>query len=260
MASRSCRYNVFLIAAAIVIAVGVWGDGARAAEPFRDCAECPEMVPLVPESFLMGYDHGKAAERPARMVTLARPFAIARTETTYGQWNLCVAEGGCTPPRYTRGWDQPNRPVIYVDYHQVQAFLDWLSARTGRVYRLPTEEEWEFAAHAGNNAPDRKRVDGAGIANCNKCTPDWNHETFPVASLPPNAFGLYDMLGNVMEWTSSCWTEDYQSDREADCTRRTRRGGSWYFAHYVATPTYRYGGLLESVSYDVGFRVATDMP
>jgi len=258
MARRSGRFSVFLIAL-FVFAAG-FGLTARAGEPFKDCELCPEMVPIHPEPFLMGYDHGKAAERPARMVTLARPFAIARTETTYAQWNMCVADGGCTPPRHTRGWDQPDRPVIYVDYHQIQAFIDWLSAQTGRAYRLPTEEEWEFAAHGGANGPARERVDGMGRANCNKCTPGWNHQTFPVASLKPNGYGLYDMLGNVMEWTSSCWVEDYQSDRQADCTRRTRRGGSWYFDRYVSTPTYRYGGLMDRVSYDVGFRVATDYP
>ncbi|WP_425404028.1 formylglycine-generating enzyme family protein [Hwanghaeella sp.] len=258
MARRSRRFSLF--PAALLLCLGFSGADARAAEPFRDCELCPEMVPLTPEPFVMGYDNGKAAERPARMVTLPGPFAIARTETTYAQWMMCVADGGCTPPRHTRGWDQPDRPVIYVDYHQVQAYLAWLSEKTGRAYRLPTEEEWEFAAHGGANGPDRERVDGMGRANCNECTPDWHHETFPVASLPPNGYGLYDMLGNVMEWTSSCWTADYQSDRESDCTRRTRRGGSWYFNRYVSTPTYRYGGLMDRVSYDVGFRVAADLP
>ena len=68
------------------------------------------------------------------------------------------------------------------------------------------------------------------------------------------------MLGNVMEWTSSCWTADHQSDRAGDCTRRVRRGGSWYFDRYVSTPTYRYGAPMDRVSYDVGFRVAVDYP
>ncbi len=232
----------------------------QAAEPFQDCPDCPVMVPLTPAPFLMGYDHGKSAERPARMVTLARPFAIARTEATYDQWNACVADGACTPPRHDRGWGGGKRPVIYIDFRQVEDYLAWLSAKTGRAYRLPSEEEWEFAAHGGLNGPERPRLDGMDRANCNDCVEAWAHKTFPVASLEPNGYGLYDMLGNVMEWTSSCWVEDYQSDREADCTRRVRRGGSWYFNRYVSTPTYRYGALTDRVSYDVGFRVAVDLP
>jgi len=235
-------------------------SSGTAAEPFQDCPTCPEMVPLTPAPFVMGYDHGKSAERPARTVALSRPFAIARTETTYEQWNACVADGACSAPQHDRGWGEGKRPVIYIDYSQIADYLTWLGAKTGRSYRLPSEEEWEFAAHGGANGPDRQRLDGKGRANCNKCVDDWAHKTFPVASLEPNGYGLFDMLGNVMEWTSSCWVPDYQSDREEDCSRRVRRGGSWYFNRYVSTPTYRYGALPDRVSYDVGFRVAVDLP
>ena len=223
---------------------------------FKDCPTCPEMVRLEPEPFLMGYDRGKSAERPAHMVSLAGPYAIARTETTYDQWNACVGDGACTPPQHDRGWGEGDRPVIYIDYDQISAYLDWLSDKTGRRYRLPLEEEWEYAAHGGATNAGRQRVDGQGRANCNKCVPGWNHRTFPVASLPPNGFGLYDMLGNVMEWTASCWVPNYEPPQTPDCTRRVRRGGSWYFDRYVSTPTYRYGALPDRVSYDVGFRVA----
>lgn len=233
---------------------------ADAADSFQDCTDCPEMVPLQPKPFWMGFDHGKSAERPARVVTLSRPFAIARTETTYDQWNACVAAGACSPPQHDRGWGEGDRPVIYVDYVQVSEYVFWLSAKTGRQYRLPTEEEWEYAAHGGANGEDRKRVDGKGIANCNKCVDNWSHKTFPVASLEPNGYGLYDMLGNVMEWTSSCWVSDFRSDRTENCNKRVRRGGSWYFDRYVSTPTYRYGAFTDRISYDVGFRVAVDVP
>ena len=181
------------------------------------------------------------------------------TETTYDQWNACVAEAACTPPRHDRGWGHGTRPVIYVDYGQISDYLDWLSVKAGRPYRLPTEAEWEYAAHGGANEADRSRVDGLDRANCNECVDGWDHKTFPVATLKPNGYGLYDMLGNVMEWTSSCWVEDYRPGREEDCSRRVRRGGSWYFNRYVSTPTYRYGALPDRVSYDVGFRVAVTL-
>ena len=250
------RKTAFLL---LLLLAAAAPGGLRADGAFRDCARCPEMVPLQPASFVMGRDGGKRAEQPAHTVTLTAPFAIARTETTYDQWNACVAEKACTAPQHDRGWSEGNRPVIYVDYRQISAYLSWLSAKTGRAYRLPTEAEWEYAAHGGANGPDRPRVDGLGRANCNKCVDGWDHSTFPVASLDPNGFGLFDMLGNVMEWTSSCWVPDYRPGQPEDCSRRVRRGGSWYFNRFVSTPTYRYGALPDRVSYDVGFRVAVTL-
>lgn len=234
---------------------------AESAGPsFQDCSNCPEMIPLNPARFWMGFDTGKRAERPAHWVDPLPAFAIARTETTYGQWAACVADGVCTPPQHDRGWGSASRPVIYVDYQQISSFLDWLRQKTGKPYRLPSEKEWEYAAHGGAVSSNRPRVTGKAIANCNKCTEGWQPETSPVASFAPNGFGLYDMLGNVMEWTSSCWTENHNPGQVEDCSKRVRRGGSWYFDHYVSTPTYRYGAPPDRVSYDVGFRVVVDLP
>lgn len=227
---------------------------------FQDCTQCPEMVPLKPTRFWMGYDQGKRAERPAHWVDPLPAFAISRTETTYGQWKACVAEGACTPPQHDRGWDSDQRPIIYVDFDQIDDFLKWLKEKTGKAYRLPSEDEWEYAAHGGDTSSTRSRLTGTGIANCNKCTEDWEPGTRPVGSFEPNGFGLFDMLGNVMEWTSSCWTEDHQPGRKEVCSKRVRRGGSWYFDHFVSTPTYRFGALPNRVAYDVGFRVVLDLP
>lgn len=232
---------------------------ADAGAAFRDCPDCPEMMPLEPEPFVMGFDGGRDSEKPAHLVTLDHPFAIGVTEVTYGEWQACMDDGACPEPAYDRGWDQPDRPVIYVTLAAIERYLAWLSARTGRTYRLPSEAEWEFAAHGGATGRDRARVTGKTIANCNKCIDHWNHQTMPVKSFPPNGYGLYDMLGNVMEWTSSCWTDDHRSDRAEDCSRRVRRGGSWYFNHQVSTPTYRFGAPQDALAYDIGFRVAVDL-
>ena len=75
-----------------------------------------------------------------------------------------------------------------------------------------------------------------------------------MAQFPPNGYGLHDMLGNVMEWTLSCWQADY-SVKEADCSKRVRRGGSWYYNRMVSLPTSRSAGRLDHMGYDIGFRV-----
>ncbi len=246
-------FTAFLFLLVVLQAGSAFADGS-----FRDCEICPEMVPLEPAPFVMGYDDGKKAERPSHRVTLSRSFSISRTEVTQGQWKTCVDDGACTPPRFDRGWKGDDRPVIYVTFDDIAIYLTWLSEATGRTYRLPTEEEWEFAAHGGANGSDRPRVTGKGIANCHACDSPFHHKTGPVGSFPPNGYGLYDMLGNVMEWTSSCWVQNYEPGQEIDCTRRVRRGGSWYFNQQVSTPTYRFGARLDEYSYDVGFRVASD--
>lgn len=222
--------------------------------PFRDCENCPEMVPLPPGEFVMGYDSGKQTERPSHMASVEKPFAIARTEITYDQYMPCVEVGACEAPRHDRGWGAGARPVIYINWADAVAYTKWLTRKTGRSYRLPTEVEWEYAALGGGG-----RVDGYQRANCNKCVEGWDHKTFEVAQLPPNGFGLYDMLGNAMEWTASCWTPDHGPGGIEDCDKRIRKGGSWYFDRYVSTTSYRFGARPDHIAYDVGFRVATDL-
>lgn len=146
------------------------------------------------------------------------------------------------------------RPVIYVHYDDALAYAKWLSAKIGAVYRLPTEEEWKYAARGGAPLP----ASGAGIANCYKCGGKAERNTLPVGSFPGNAFGLHDMLGNVMEWTSSYWRPTYAA-KKGDCTKRVRRGGSWCFNRAVSTPTYRYGARPDLFGYDIGFRVLREL-
>ena len=202
----------------------------------------------------MGYDDGRKTERPRHPVIIEESFAIARTEITYEQYNPCVEAGACKAPRHDRGWGEGKRPVIYIDWADATAYASWLSRETGRSYRLPTETEWEYAALGGG-----ERVIGYQRANCSKCIDSWAHKTFEVGQLPPNGFGLYDMLGNVMEWTASCWTPDHRPGAVEDCDKRVRRGGSWYFDRHVSTTSYRYGARPGHIAYDVGFRVVADL-
>lgn len=241
-------------ALAVGLLAGLVGIGASVADDasFRDCAECPEMVPIPPGSFTMGRDGGRRAEAPAHRVAVPHRFALARTETTFDQYAACVDAGGCPGLPWDRDWGRGARPVIYVTFAEASAYADWLAARTGRPYRLPTEAEWEYAARGGDPAPES----GHGHANCSGCRDDWAHRTMPAGSLPANGFGLHEMLGNVMEWTADCWRPSLGAGVEADCTRRTRKGGSWYFDPTVSIPAYRAPGRLTHEAYDVGFRVA----
>lgn len=152
-----------------------------------------------------------------------RPYRMSKHTVTFAQWDGCVEAGGCNGYRPDdAGWGRGERPVMNVSWDDAQAFIRWLSAETGKRYRLPTEEEWEHAARGGTTTPYYwgKEI-GVKHANCDGCSPDWRKpQTLPVGSFDPNPFGLYDMLGNVWQWTSGCW--------EGDCGRRVLRGGSWF--------------------------------
>ncbi len=220
---------------------------------YQDCALCPEMVWLPAGTFVMGRNGGKAAEAPAQLMRIKRPIAVARTETTFDQYKACHDDGACRSMPWDRDWGRGDRPVIYVTFEMASDYAAWLSLKTGRVYRLPTEAEWEYAAWGG----DATWRTGLDVANCNGCVGDWDHKTFPVGTFDANGFGLHDMQGNVMEWTSDCWTESH-APSAPDCSKRTRKGGSWYFDRYVSTPTYRFGGRLTHTGYDIGFRVVAE--
>ncbi|MBP5857765.1 SUMF1/EgtB/PvdO family nonheme iron enzyme [Marivibrio halodurans] len=221
------------------------------------------MVPIPAGTFTMGRDGGRRAGAPAHRAVIDHPFAMARTETTFAQYAACVEDGGCPTLPWDRDWGRGARPVIYVTHAEATAYAAWLAARTGRPYRLPSEMEWEYAALGGAPAPGIAPAPGeeGGEARvqCSGCRAEAVHGTVPAGSLPPNGYGLHEMLGNVMEWTADCWRPDHSQSAVRDCTRRTRKGGSWYFDRTVSIPAYRAGGRLTHKAYDVGFRVAVTL-
>ena len=120
---------------------------------FRDCAACPEMVVVPAGSFRMGdlTGGGDADEDPVREVAIARPFAIAKYETTFAEWDTCVAAGGCAPGAGDVGFGRGRRPAVNVSPEEAGAFAAWVSGLTGIRYRLPSEAEWEYSARAGSD-------------------------------------------------------------------------------------------------------------
>jgi formylglycine-generating enzyme required for sulfatase activity/lipoprotein NlpI len=242
----------------------------RPKEVFKDCDQCPEMVAVAAGGFTMGSlaaEPGRDTdESPQHHVTIAKPFAVARFPLTFDQWDACVADGGCDGYKpIDEDWGRGRQPVIYVSWDAAKAYVAWLSGKTGKTYRLLTEAEWEYAARAGSTTA-HYWGDGVGKANanCKGCGSRWdNLQTSPVGSFPANAFGLYDMAGNVWEWVEDCYHENYDgapSDGSAwidvECRRRVVRGGSWISDPQLLRSAGRFWNDHDSRGNLLGFRVA----
>ena len=165
-----------------------------------------------------------------------KPFAVSKYELTFAEWDACEAQGGCTAHVVDSGFGRGQQPVINVSWDEAKEYVAWLSRITGKTYRLLTEAEYEYAARAGTTTAypwgtQSARTTPIAVAAAAK----WDgKQTAPVGSFSPNKFGLYDMVGNVWEWTEDCYHANYQgapADGSAwtsgDCTLRVLRGGSW---------------------------------
>ncbi|HYH17244.1 MAG TPA: SUMF1/EgtB/PvdO family nonheme iron enzyme [Azospirillum sp.] len=233
---------------------------------FQDCPECPVMVRVPPGWFMMGNDRGDTAERPVHRVTIAKPFAMGAYEVTVSEWRACVDGGGCpNMPRMTNPTD--NTPVYNVHWEDAQAYVKWLSQKTGQRYRLPSEAEWEYTARAGSVGPHWWDGEQGIFANCTNCGGPHERLTPAAAgSYKPNPFGLHDMNGGVAEWVADCWNKDYHGApvdgsawQEGNCRKRVLRGGSWRNALAEISATGR-GTYDVDVRYiNNGFRVAREL-
>ena len=218
-------------------------------------------------SFRMGdiQGGGGSDEKPVHRVRI-KAFLLGKTEVTFAQWDACVAAGGCSHKPSDDGWGRGSRPVIDVSWKDItEQFIPWLNKVTGKRYRLPTEAEWEYAARAGSETKySWGNSIGKNKANCDGCGSRWNDsKTAPVASFAANAFGLYDMHGNVWEWTQDCWNGSYRgapSDGTAwlsgDCSWRVLRGGSWGSNPYDLRSADRGGFTSGYRNFISGFRLA----
>ena len=240
-------------------------------DSFKECArDCPEMVVVPAGSFTMGGD--QSDEQPRHTVTIAKPFAVAKNEITFADWDACVAGGGCDGySPYDSGWGRGQQPVINVSWRDAQRYVAWLSQVTGKSYRLLSESEYEYAARAGTTTAypwgDYIKLNGQPMANCNGCGSKWDAvQSAPVGSFPPNKFGLYDMEGNVSEWTGDCVHNDYYgaptngaawlAGNGGDCTRRQDRSGSGESPPDDLRSATRDANLADVRDNRAGFRVA----
>ena len=202
-------------------------------DTFRDCADCAELVVVPAGAFDMGST--SEYENPVHRVIIAKPFAIGRHEVTFNEWDKCVEEGGCKYRPNDREWGRGDRPVINVSWLDAKAFVTWLSQKTGKSYRLPSEAEWEYAARAGTTTAYWWGRDiGSRQANCRECNTGEPQRTTPVGSYKPNPFGLYDTAGNVAEWMEDCWNDHYRGApnngaawMNGQCRMRVLRGGAF---------------------------------
>jgi formylglycine-generating enzyme required for sulfatase activity len=302
-----------IVATALVAwgAAACWVSAGHAQAPgarLRDCADCPELVVIPAGSFTMGTPDTEAGrdrgEGPRHAATIAA-FAMGRSHVTRGEFAAFVRatgyrmDDGCAdfqalrnPPwavNPERSWRTPGfaqtdrHPVVCVSWDDAQAYVQWLSARTAHVYRLPSEAEWEYAARAGSTtARFWGEAPAAACAYANVAdltaaqafdltrTPEDLHmcrdgtvHTAPVAHFRPNRFGLADMLGNAWQWMADCYHDDYAdapTDGSAwatgECPGRVLRGGSWDSPPWQVRAGMRTWERTPHRAYQTGFRVA----
>ena len=207
-------------------------------------------------------------EKPPHEVHIDKPIAVGRYEITFDEWEGCVKDGGCVKNKTPNdeGWGRARHPVINISWNDAREYVDWLSRKTGKTYRLLSEAEWEYAARAGTtskyafgdtlNAKQAKFSGGKqGIG-----------ETVEVGSFPPNNWGLYDMHGNVWEWVEDCYAPDYAgapTDGSArvgpGCGAHALRGGSWDYAPADLRSAVRYHLPAIYRVDEIGFRVAREL-
>ena len=208
----------------------------------QDCPDCPKLVVLPPSP-------------------LGR-WAFSQTEITFDQWQSCVNAKACRGGQDDHHWGKGNRPVMNITWDDANSYVRWLSKKTGKAYSLPSEELWDYAAHAGTHTayPWGDEI-GKNHANCRECGSRWGGDSSaPVASFAPNPFGLYDMNGNVWEWTSECWKDEAppspRAQIEAECKYRVIRGGAWYYLPPMSKTAARAKFEAKQWSYTLGLRVA----
>jgi len=274
---------------------------------FRDCSACPEMVVISASNFTMGSSAAEKSwavsrgatpgsvsdESPQHNVSL-RSFALGKYDMTRREYAAFVSEtgypsgDGCydngnpdSSKRAGASWKSPgfkqtdNDPVICVSWDDAQAYISWLNSKVKRSdstsgdgpYRLPTESEWEYAARARATTRFWWGDDDAAAAAHAWYKENSGGQTHPVGLKPANRFGLYDMAGNVWQWTEDCYAESYAnapSDGSAaetgNACLRVDRGDSWYYAAWLLRPATRErnpAGYRDKV---MGFRVAKTLP
>ena len=253
MKSLACRIALALLSALVT-------QIASAQRVFKDCSDCPEMVVIPAGSFMMGGDpfsnSTQANELPRHRVQI-QSFAIGKYEVTQEQWYAMMGNN----PSENKG---RTLPVELVSWDDIQQFIAKLNQKTGQKYRLPSEAEWEYAARAGTTTEwsfgnDESKLDDFGWHKKNS-----GRKTQAVGQKLPNAFGLYDIHGNLWEWTQDCYHADFAGapiegnawTTSCDDVFRVIRGGSWNDDPADLRSAFRVGLNPDLENSDVGFRLA----
>ena len=266
---------------------------------FRDCEVCPELVVVPAGSARIGAPSsvGGDDEGPIHEVVISRSLAFGKYEVTRFEFAMFVVatqyslDFSC---RYLAeiGWEQGvswrhpgfrqtnDHPVVCVNWKDAKVYLEWLSRKTGQVYRLPSEAEWEYAARAGSadrfffgNSVSNLCKYGNGVDASSdfkwqnkKCKDGYGSGTAPVGNFLPNEFGLYDTIGNVWEWLEDCWNDNYFNAPEdgsswdtGDCSHRGTRGGSWLNDPRFLRSAHRNRLFHLYRKYNTGFRVVREI-
>lgn len=261
-------------------------------EVFQDCKDCPEMVVLPSGSFTMGTPDDEVGrqpdEGPLHQVTFSKPFAVSRFTVTIGQWQAFLRD---TDYKMPDADDRPGRkcsagnpsypttarhPAVCMTWHEAQRYIDWLSNKTGKPYRMLSESVREYAARAGSTGPfpfpfdEGKEYSIARHANTYGPEDGFSF-TAPVGSFPPNAFGMYDMHGNVYEWVADSVHDDYvgaptdgsawidSKPSDPTCDYRHIRGNDWTEAPIFSRSGNRNDRCSDNAGDWLGFRVMRDL-
>jgi formylglycine-generating enzyme required for sulfatase activity len=233
------------------------------AATWRDGDELPIMVDLPAEEFVMGENEGdkfaNGTERPAHCVQISA-FALGKFPVTVGEFRKFRENHDVA--------DADDLPVVFVSWNDAADYCKWLSVKTGRAYRLPSEAEWEFACRAGTRTlfaygHEISTAEANFFYNENGIRVGAGRRT-GVGSFPANDFRLHDMHGNVCEWTADTWHSDYtgapvdgiawMTENE---TRRVIRGGAWDYLPRLLRSSWRDWRPAEGWADNIGFRVAT---
>jgi len=253
----------------------------KPSDAFKECETCPEMMTVPAGNFVMGSPTNErqreAAEGPQQQVVFRRTFAVGRSAVTFEEWNACVAEGGCNayrPGDY--GWGGGKRPVINVSWNDAQAYVKWLSDKTGAPYRLLSEAEREYVTRGCSSAacPSTPFWFGVEISPT-RANYDWRFSyegsakaqrtgrTVATDASEANPFGLLHVHGNVREWVEDCWNpnlsglpRDGAPRITGDCRSHVVRGGSWADEPKDLRSAKRSWEVANERRAQIGFRVA----
>jgi formylglycine-generating enzyme required for sulfatase activity len=248
--------SLLLIAASVCAQEG--NGSGKTAGKIINSNNTMEFVFVPGGCFAMGSPAGGRDEMPVHDVCVSK-FYIAKYEVTQGQWRSIM---GNNPSRFNRCGD--DCPVEQVSWHDAQDFIQRLNNLTGRVHRLPTEAEWEYACRSAG----RDDQVYCGIGQIDALA--WhegnsNGAIHTVGERAPNGLGIYDMSGNVWEWVQD-WKGAYPAFRQIDpvggeaSSTRVRRGGSWLYGPSQSRAAWRSSGYPGDIAPDIGFRLAVSGP